>query len=545
MTAALLLARQGVESLVVDRRHGPHRAPQAHVVNSRSLEIFRSAGMDTGALRDLATSREDGGHVSFVTTLTGTEVGRLPFERQDDAVLALTPERLLNLAQHTLEPVLLDYVQAARHATVRWRHEWTALTQDDDGVTAQVRDLARDECYEVRSRYLLAADGAGSRVRKALDVPMLGPDRLQSFAMIHFEANLRALVRDRPACLYWLLDPTCPGTFVAHDIDRSWVFMHPFDPAQESSDGHTDQACAAIVRRAIGRDDVDLTIRNVSTWHMTSQIAERYRAGHVFLLGDSAHRFPPTGGLGMNSGIQDAHNLAWKLRFVADGWAGPSLLDTYEVERRPIAQRNADVSLANAMRFMEMFGELGLTGTPDAGHAHLEALVAAPAGRTRLTDAIAKQQEHFDMLGLQLGFSYGDDGAVIPDGSAPPAAANPVREFVPTTRPGARLPHAWVEHAGTRRSLLDLLPVDGFALIAGAAVAHAAARPTGDGPAIHARVPGVDFQDVEGGWAAAAGVGADGAILVRPDQHVAWRSATLPTAAAVADACRTILRRPR
>ena len=544
MTAALLLAHQGVESLVVDRRAGPHRAPQAHVVNPRSLEIFRALGVDTAALRAMATPRADGGHVSFVTTLTGPEIGRLPYERQDDAVLALTPEPLLNLSQHKLEPYLLGCLRDTPATGVRWRHEWLSGAEDADGVSARIRDLERDETYEVRSRWLLAADGAGSRVRQALRIAMIGPDRLQSFAMIHVEADLRALVRDRPACIYWLLDPATPGAFIAHDIDRSWVLMHQFDPATESPDDYTDAVCAGLVRRAIGRDDVALAVRDVSIWHMTSQIAERYRAGRVFLVGDSAHRFPPAGGMGMNSGIQDAHNLAWKLRAVAEGWAGAALLDTYEAERRPVAQRNADQSLRNALRMIEMYADLGLAGEPDATRAHLEALLADPAGRRLLAAAVARQQDHFDMLGLQLGFAYdGAGAAIVPDGSAPPAPANPVRDYVPTTRPGGRLPHAWVTEGGTRRSLLDLLAPDAFTLIAPADVARPAARAAGDGPAIRALVPGADFDDAEGGWTAVAGAGA---VLVRPDGHVAWRTPSPPAypATVVADVCHTLLRRP-
>ena len=518
LTASLLLSRLGVAHAVVDRRPGPHRAPQAHVVNPRSLEIFRQLGLDTAALRRMATPREDGGHVSWCATLAAGELGRLPYERQDDAVLALTPEPILNLSQHRLEPVL---VEAAGDA-VAWRREWRSLEQDADGVTSRVRDLDRAEDYEVRSRWVLATDGAGSPVRKATGVPMVGPDHLQSFVMIHFEANLRALVRDRPAILYWVLDPEWMGSFVAHDIERTWVFMRPFDPATDPVESYDVARCADIVRHAIGRDDVDLAVRDVSPWHMTSQVAASYRAGRVLLAGDSAHRFPPAGGMGMNTGIQDVHNLVWKLALVYAGHAAPALLDTYEAERLPVAQQNADQSLVNAMRMLASIGELGLGDDVATSRARLGALVSTPDGRARLGAVIDEQRDHFDMLGLQLGFAY-ETGAILPDGTDAPAVANPVSDFVQTARPGSRLPHAWVERDGVRCSSLDLVAPDRFTLLAGP---EARGWPEIEGVAVV--LAGRDFRDPDDCWRRACGLERDGAILVRPDQHVAWRAATGP-----------------
>ena len=442
LTASLLLARQGVRTRVVDRRDGPHRAPQAHVVNPRTLEICRAAGVDMAQLRARATRREDGSHVVWMTKLAGEELGRLPYERQGDENLQYTPTPLLNLSQHLFEPILLDRLREESDAEVRYRHQWDALEQDGDGVTSRIDDLETGCSYAVHSRYVLAADGAGSRVRKAVDIGMLGPDRLQSFVMIHFQADLRSIVRERPAILYWLVDPEVMGTLVAHDIDRTWVFMQPYDPDTESADAYTDRVCAEIVRRALGRDDVDFVVRDVSTWTMTAQVADRYASGRVFLIGDSAHRFPPTGGLGMNTGIQDAHNLVWKLCAVDAGWAPGSLLETYESERRPVAQHNADHSLNNAMKMWEVFQALGiLPGDRSGSKERMEATLADRAGRERLRVAIQNQQEHFDMFGLQLGFSYAT-GALVAGAPETPTGATPGRDFVPTTRPGSRVPHA-------------------------------------------------------------------------------------------------------
>jgi 2,4-dichlorophenol 6-monooxygenase len=526
LAASLLLSRHGIEHLVVDRRPGPHRAPQAHVVNPRSLEIFRQIGIDTTHLRRLATPREDGGHVSWGLTLAGAELGRLPYERQDDDVLALTPEPIINLSQHVLEPVLLGYVRDAPGSAVRWRQEWRAMTPHDGGVVSRIHDEETGDEHEVHSRWVLAADGAGSPVRKHLGIPMSGPDRLQSFVMIHFEANLRPIVRDRPAILHWIVDPEWTGTFVAHDIDRTWVFMRPFDPTRAPAGADDPERCAALVRRAIGRDDVAIDVRDVSRWHMTSQVAEAYRAGRVFLVGDSAHRFPPAGGMGMNTGIQDAHNLVWKLRLVDDGRVDPRLLDTYQAERRPVAQQNADQSLTNALRMIEMMTTLGLGEDAAASRAHLASLLASAEGRAEVARAIDAQRDHFDMLGLQLGFSY-ETGVVVPDGTPAQAPANPVRNFVPSAHPGSRLPHGWIERDGARRSSLDLVADDAFTLVAGpGGTDWAAACAAGATPAVRAVVAGQDFVDPDDAWLAACGVGPTGALLVRPDQHVAWRAPT-------------------
>ena len=513
ITAAILLARQGVASRVVERRSGPQRAPAAHAVNARTFEICRQAGVDMAAVAAACVPPADGGHVRWMTTLAGEELGQLPYERQDDAVLAVTPTPLRNLSQHRFEPVLLDTLRTLPAAELCWGHDWQAAEQDTDGVTARVADDG--EVYEVRSRWLLAADGAGSRVRKSLGIEPIGPSRIQSFVMIHVEANLRRLVGERPAVLYWISDPAARGAFVAHDIDATWVFMHAWDPDRECIEDYDEARCAGLVRRAMGTDAFPFTMRTISPWTMTAQIAERYRAGRVFLLGDAAHRFPPTGGLGLNTGVQDAHNLVWKLCAVESGWAPAALLDTYECERRPIAQRNADVSVGNAFRMAEVFEALG--GDGDDAAARYAAVLADADGRARLAGAIANQAEHFDMLGLQLGFAY-EAGALVDDGSAAPAPANPVRQFVPNARPGARLPHAWIGE----RSSLDLIPYDRFTLITGAVGspwATAAASVEGVPLAVVAL-----GRDVDAGWAAQLGIDPEGAVLVRPDQHVAWRS---------------------
>ncbi len=524
VAAGILLAQHGLEARIVERHGAPHRAPQAHVVNPRTLEICRALGVDLEAIRARATPVADGGRVRWVTTVTGHELGSLPYERQDDGVLDFTPTPLANISQHLFEPILLDRLAREPRVSLNRRHQWESCELDADGVTSTVRDLAADTTYTIRSKYLLACDGAGSRVRARVGIDLIGPERIQSFVMIHFEAALRRQVAERPAILYWVLDPNATGAFVAHDIDRTWVFMHPYDPDRESLADFGEARCRSIVHSALGSSEVPLTVKTVGTWTMTAQVADRYGEGRVFLLGDAAHRFPPSGGLGLNTGIQDAHNLVWKIRAVEDGLAAASLLESYETERKPVAQRNAEQSFLNAMKLTEVIEAAGLSGDPERDHARVALLAAPGPERDQLAASLANQQDHFDMLGLQLGFSY-DAGALIADGSPKLEPANPVRELLPTTRPGSRLPHAWLERAGTRISSLDLIAHDRFTLLHDAtATGWAAAVAALAHPWLGAVAIGGEIRDGEGHWARVREIDGDGAILVRPDGHVAWRS---------------------
>lgn len=520
LTAALLLRRLGLDHVIVERRPGPQRSPAAHCVNARTFEIFRQIGVDMNAIADACKDPADAGFVHWVTKLGGEVIGTLPYENQGDDGLSVTPTPLRNLSQHRLEPILVDSLTAAGAAAPRYSHQWESAQQDSDGVTSQVRSLETGETYEVRSRYVLAADGAGSRVRKWLGIQPVGPDRLQSFVMIHFAASLRHIVRDCPGVLYWICDPEAGGAVVAHDIDHEWVYMYPWDPEREAAEHYTEEVCESLVRRAVARDDFDMSISTISTWTMTAQVTERYREGRVFLVGDSAHRFPPTGGLGLNTGVQDAHNLIWKLAAVENGDAGAGLLETYESERLPVAKNNAEQSLQNAFRLIEVPQALGLAASPDVARSQFLAVLADADARRQVTAAIDNQAEHFDMLGLQLGFSY-DVGALVGDGSDKLVPANPVRQLIPNSRPGSRLPHGWVTLDERRVSTLDLIAPDGFTLLVG---------PEGTDwiDAANAGVCvlqiGRDVVDADDWWARAAEMSPRGALLVRPDQHVAYRS---------------------
>ncbi len=487
LTAALLLQRLGLTVEIVDQRGGPQRAPAAHVVNARTFEVWRQIGLDLDRILAMAKDPADAGAVHWVTKLGGEVIGSLPFERQGDEVYALTPTPLRNLSQHKLEPLLRDEL-ARVGVTVRYGHRWESAEQDDTAVRSVIERAGA--AATVTSRWLLACDGAGSPVRRWLGIEPIGPRVLQHFVMVHLDANFRTMVKDAPGVLYWVCDTASGGVFVAHDIDSEWVYMLPFDPELENAAAFTVERCEGLVRSALADHEAEFSVRAVGTWTMTAQVAERYREGRAFLVGDAAHRFPPTGGLGLNTGVQDAHNLGWKLAAVASGTATDELLNTYESERRPVAQHNADVSLENAAKLIEV-------------------PVAIEEGGD-VSTAIAHQATHFDMLGLQLGFVY-DTGV------------DPVREYVPTNRPGARLPHGWVERAGTTISTLDLVPLAGPILLLGPEAA-------GPGPEHAANLEimsiGNDVHDPNGWWSETLAMERDAALYIRPDQHIGTAPAT-------------------
>ena len=487
ISAAMLLHKMGHSVRIVERREGPQRAPAAHVINARTFEVWRQIGLDVDHLRSLAQDPQAAGQVHWVTKLGGTVLGSLPYERQGDEMLALTPTPLRNLAQHILEPVLVNEL-SSMGIEIEYSTQWLSMVQEDENVVSTVSKNGNDE--DIRAKYLLGCDGASSAVRRASGIVMEGPDNLQSFAMIHFTADLSSLTRECPGVLYWLCDQGAGGTLISHGGDNEWVYMHPVDA--EYVVDHSSDDFEEIVRSVLVDSSIAIKILKTSSWTMTSQIAERYRDGRVFLVGDAAHRFPPSGGMGLNSGVQDAHNLAWKLHAVIDGQSPEILLDTYEPERRPIAQRNAQASLENAFKMIEVFEALG------------------KLDQEGLQQAINNQQTHFDMFGLQMGFRYQLDGSTTP---IPPLSDDVIRHYIPSVEPGCRLPHGWLVQNGQPISSLDLIDLTETTVITG---------PTAEVNGKCLQV-GRDFDDPNNWWGEVLGLSSDARITVRPDQHIASR----------------------
>ncbi|MEM1114232.1 MAG: FAD-dependent monooxygenase [Pseudomonadota bacterium] len=506
MTAALALARFGVSCMVIDKREANYPEPRAHALNSRTLEIFSALGINIEELKARATPREDSCWVRFADTLTGGEYGKLPYERMLESDDLPTPWPLFNIAQPAAEAVLQESIEREPAVQVLRPREWLSCEQRADGVVSVVVD-EKDKEQHIHSRYLIAADGAGSPVRESQGIAMQGMGIVHDFITIHFKADLSELVKDNPAILYWILNQTCHGTLIAYNIRDSWVFMYPYDAVDTPKSTFTPAYCTELLHHVIGRSDIELEILSIGDWVLGSQVAEAYRKENIFLVGDAAHRYPPSGGLGLNTGVGDAHNLAWKLAGVLKGWAWPQLLNGYHDEREHVAQINAAFSTENAGKlFSVMIG----TGTlmPPGKQPTFEELRADTARWAEIQQSIEDQRDHFDGLALQIGQHYGRKNA--PDLRA---------EDFQFSDEGARFPHTWLTIEAQRASSLELLSATHFTLIA---------RSDSPLPAFESEVPfqvKIQDQDFSAEAESLEAMGMDEArlVIVRPDGHIAAR----------------------
>jgi len=475
LTAAVLLARHGVRSLVAERHPGTSILPRAFGTNVRTMEIFRVLGLEEA----IQAVEVDVGGLSLLLamqTLDGPVLDSVPFQNDGDPEDPAwpSPTRVSFCAQDVLDPILVQAVRQAGLAELRFGTEVSGLRPDPAGVTAELTDRRDGTRRVVRAEYLIAADGANSSIREALGIGMTGHD-ISAEVNVLFEADLSRALGAKRAILYRLHNQWLPHGGLFRNVGGGrWTMF-----TRDTGDARPPRI-AEIIRGCAGDPDLDVEILASGAWRKAAMAADRFRAGRVFLAGDAAHRLTPAGGLGLNTGIQGAHNLAWKLAAALHGWAGPDLLDTYQAEWRPAARRA--VALSHQIE--------------TTGHR-----------------AAAK------MLGQMLGTEY-QRGAFVPDGTGPPDVADPVADYVPTARPGHRAPHYPLSCDGGRRSTIDLFDGKFIALspskrwcdaarAAGAALgvplsAHAIADPA---------------------WAARYGVGPDGAVLVRPDGYVAWRRA--------------------
>jgi 2-polyprenyl-6-methoxyphenol hydroxylase-like FAD-dependent oxidoreductase len=505
LCAALFLAGQGVDCLLIERHEKTSFVPRATGVHVRTLELFRAAGVEQAiraAGRELVVPDD-----IEATVHAGNAVPRIILRATtladiDNAVVLESPEMQPSeispcppiwCGQDIYEPILVDACRR-RGADLRFGLALVGFTQDQDGVTAELEDRSTGQRRTVRASYLIAADGVKSPIREQLQIGRTGAGSAGHSMSIMFEADLDPVLHGRRFIICYLANREAPGVLVSLDGNRRWVLAVRFEPEKgEKSEDFTTERCLAAVRAAAGKADLDADVQAAFPWEAAHLVADRYREGRVFLVGDAAHVHPPAGGFGANAGIQDAHNLAWKLTAVLNGWAHESLLDTYETERRPVGAATADQAYwRDSVRIQRMSAE----------------------ERRRIREYLV----------VILGYRY--SSAAVTGA----AGTDPLPEPLQLDgQPGTRAPHVWLDRAGERISAIDLFG-DGFVLFSGAkadewhAAALVVAAELGIPLRRHRIGPHGDVTDPEGNWHAAYGVSARGAVLVRPDGFVAWRS---------------------
>jgi 2,4-dichlorophenol 6-monooxygenase len=570
LTASMLLARQGVEHLLVSARPQTSDLPKAHVLNQRAMEVLDDVGV-ADAIAQRSTPAGQMAATAYYAGFAGPGHGRRLARLEswgaggaDEQWRAASAWRQLNLPQIRLEPLLKARAEELSPGRIRFGHELTGLEQDDESVRATVHDHASGRDYVVRCSYLLGADG-GRQVPGLAGIRYEGLGMLTQTATLHVSADFSRWAKDPDVLIRWIFSPQAgvlvvmvpmgPDRWGPHS--EEWVIHlnYPVDDPSAQSDAQVE----ADARTALGVPDMPWKIHKITRWSVEAVMASAFRAGRVFLLGDAAHRHPPTGGLGLTSAIHDAQNLCWKLALVLAGHAAPALLETYEAERRPVDERNAQRSLENALNHFEIAAALGISheNTPEQNMKQLRRMWsgrAADAGhRSSVLQAMRAQSMEFSELNVEYGYCY-QSSAVVPDGSAAPAPVDDVRVYQPSTRPGAPLPHAWIEDEdGNRRPVKDLVAPGRFLLIAGedGQAWCEAARQLAAGA--HAPIDAVrighldgDLYDPRCAWLRHRQIASDGAVLVRPDRFIAWRhpAGTGDARAALAAALSRILARP-
>nr|WP_296064335.1 FAD-dependent monooxygenase [uncultured Actinoplanes sp.] len=545
--AALLLSTLGIPNIMITKYRWTANTPRAHITNQRAMEIFRDAGIEGQVLAD-ATPHDLMGDTVFCTSIAGEEIGRILTwgthpGRRGDYQLA-SPCLPVDIPQNYLEPILVRNA-AQRGTQVRFSTEYLAHRQDADGVDVDVLDRLTGERYTIRAKYVIGADGARSKVAADLGLPMEGAMDIAGSMNITFKADLAAHVGHRPSVLYWVIQPGSNVGGIGAGLVRmvrpwnEWLIVWGYDISQPPP--VVDEAAAtAIVRSLLGLPDIEVEITGTSLWGNNEMYATRLHSGRVFCAGDAVHRHPPSNGLGSNTSIQDSYNLAWKLAAVLRGQAAPSLLDTYTSERAPIAEQIVKRANQSSREFAQFFEVLGLLDAKDEAEMAErieERKAATPQGaakRAALVSAMELKHYEFNAHGVELGQFY-EGAAVVPDGSRRPAPRrDPELYYEPSTVPGSRLPHAWVGDAKHRFSTLDLAPMTRFTVFTGiageswVAAAEKVAQELGVPLETVVIGPGRAVTDLYYDWARLREIDEDGAILVRPDKHIGWRSTRLP-----------------
>lgn len=548
LTASALLARAGIKAIGITKYPGTADSPRAHINNQRTAEILRDLGVED-RLGQTAMPHELMGTQIFATSFAGLELSRTSawgagIDRRTDYQMA-SPSSMSNISQHKLEPIILE--AATRNgADIRFNHELVDLHQDRGGVTARVLERTTGREHEIRSKYLIGADGGRSLVASKAGFEFDGRFNIGEAISVWVEADLTAYTRHRSGAIAFITPQASDIWMSIWPCVTPWTQWNPFFFRHGWAPGSTDEeTLQGYIREAIGDPSVPFKIKKISPWQVNHVVAKSYRSGHVFLAGDAAHRHSPANGLGSNTSVQDSYNLAWKLSLVLSGKADEGLLDSYHDERQPVGRKVIDRAMKSHVE-IEPWSEAagfkpGISGQ-DAKHNIEELFGASDVGETRrkaLLAGVDLMNYQFNAHGVELGQRY-RSGVIASSEPFPEYQRDPELFFQPDAVPGSHIPHVWVQRAGADISTLDVCDYAKFTLIVGAAgdrwdeAAASVASELGV-PIVPARI-GLrqDVDDMYGEWINIRGVSDLGCLLVRPDRFIAWRSRDLPSDPALA-----------
>lgn len=535
--AAVALATYGVRVHAVTMFPGVANSPRAHITNQRATEVLRDLGLENDA-RKLATPWDQMGDTLFTTSLAGEEIVRLQtWGTGDDRLgdyLKGSPCPMLDLPQPLMEPILINKA-VERGAILSFNTEYIDHVQDDEGVTVRFRDGRTGKIFSQRARFLVGMDGARSKIAEDIGLPMHGELARAGTSYVLFNADLSRYVEHRPSILHWIMNSKAGFGEIGMGLLRAikpwnqWIAGWGFDMA-DGEPKLSDSEITEQIRVLVGEPDLEVEIVTRSVWYVNQQWAEYYSVGRVFCGGDAVHRHPPSSGLGSNTSMQDAFNLAWKLAFVVKGYAGHQLLESYSAERAPVGQQ----IVARANQSRKDYAGLREWFDLDADDPVLDGLAklkeASPEGvalRERLYQALELKNTEFNAQGIELNQRYVSSAAVS-EADDEVWERDPGLYLQATTRPGAKLPHAWlVGKDGRRTSTLDVTGKGKFTLLTGlGGAAWMAAAETLDLPYLRTVVIGErGAADPYGNWRRIREIHEAGAILVRPDGYIAWRQA--------------------
>ncbi len=548
---AALLSSYGIENMAVNRYRWLANTPRAHITNQRAMEVLRDLGREVEDEAYMHAAHQDlMGNNVFCESLAGEEIGRMmswgnhPLSKAEH--LLSSPTMMNDLPQTFMEPLLFK-TACSRGTQARMSTEYLSFEQDGQGVTSTLRDRLSGEEFTVRSKYLVGADGGNSLVAEQAGLPFEGEMGVGGSMNILFKADLSKYVAHRPSVLYWVMQPGADVGGIGMGLVRmvrpwnEWLIVWGYDINQ--SPPEVDEKMATdVARQLVGDPELEIDLISANTWTVNNRYASNMQNGRVFVMGDAAHRHPPSNGLGSNTSIQDSFNLAWKLAAVLKGQAGEALLDSYSEERAPVAKQIVTRANQSIAEFGPIFESLGMGEGVDPEVmqknlvARCDATPAAEKQREAIREAIAFKKYEFDAHGVEMNQRY-RSSAIETDGQIEPAfELDAELHYQPTTWPGARVPHVWVyDHdTGEKFSTLDLTGRGRFTLLTGIGgegweeAASAIGEEIGVDLAVHVIGPRRQYVDHVGDWARAREVTDSGCVLVRPDHHVAWRIDTMP-----------------